>query len=601
MRLPWLVTPFLDRCWPLRIIAGTLFTALTLLAMFGEYAQANSVPYPGAPTDPTGYRLLVLALALQALLAIVIGWRIAYPALAARQRTRLRLAALAGDLSAMPLVTIGPRTSAPPDQARPSVDATITIRWQLSGGVRWVLIPFAALVVGAPVALLLLALIGNTLVWSGSASTLLGSDVALGAIVGAPILLGLLIALVSMARPVGVVADADGLTQRGWLGRGRRIPWAMARLLEVAPDDGWVGKWPATYVYRLYTADGAGVVWRCPGMSQPGSNRLWAPYRLTEPQMRERSLALLTLIQARAGLAPRSCELRLTRAPTVADAPMTPQRIPAATNAKLALVGLLGLALIASVALVFPPTTSALVNGLLLIPVGVVAIMLLAPIVRLLSRWRQCDDGRRDAAQNPLALGPSSVAFQMEQTYIVVYGWSPRQRAICALSGLMLLPELLPAALFLLAQAAPGAALLRVSALASGVAATISAGALATLGIIGAALLVFGATNGMTVITADAQGMTAHIRPRPVTIPWRAVGRLTAKRVILNGEDTGVTSYTLLAEGDAPSIVWPAGGVNPLLPQRGAQSLTPQGLAALVVARSGVALVEEPTAVNSPS
>lgn len=577
-----------------------LITPLALLSVFGEVAQANSVPYPGGATDPTVHRLLVFALALQALLAFALGGRIAYPARAARQRTRLRLAALAGDLDAMPRITVGPRPSAPPkDGASNPTDSSITIRWQLSGMVRWALIPFAALAVGGPLALLLLAVFSNTLIWSGPASTALTSDGAVAAIVGAPILLALLVAMLTLWRPVGVVANADGLRQLGWLGHERHTPWAATRLLEVAPDDGWVGKWPRTYVYRLYTADGAAVLWRCPGMSQPGGDRLWAPYRLTEPQMRERSLALLTLIQARAGLAPRSCEPKLTRASAPFALALTSKRISAATRATLALGGVLGLALVVSVALVFPPTTSPLVNGLLLAPCGALAIWLLLPIVRLLWRQRQIDGELGAATPDPQPDSPPA-AFPMEQTYMIVYGWSPRQRTICALAGLVLLPELLPAALFALAQAAPGAGPLDMAPLASGGAASLSAGALATLGIIGGALLVFGASNGMTVITADAQGVTAHVRPQPVTIPWRAMRSLTAKRVILNGEDTGVTSYTLLAEGGAPSIVWPAGGANPLLHRRAAQSLTPQGLAALVSARSGVALVEERATVNTP-
>lgn len=287
--------PSEDRMWRSLRWVGYGIPALAVLAAASYFTSFmdtwGTSPSALAQLDwyALGSSLLCLLIGVAA--CVFMLWQ----ATLAGRRQRLRARAMAGDDRAMPLAAIEPR-DAPAGEA---MDEPLALLWRPPQS-WWI----TALVMVVVIGLGLLVMLVSRITPGASSQALW---VGLGVLGGAwALFAGLMVAFVAYWRKgaSGVVATGEGL-RRLQAGKERAfIPWSEARLFEVSSATPSASQSARGFALM---SERALIEW----VIHPPGNALPADDGASYEEMRRRGLALVKMVNARTGLALRTCQPEL--------------------------------------------------------------------------------------------------------------------------------------------------------------------------------------------------------------------------------------------------------------------------------------------------
>ncbi len=226
-------------------------------------------------------------------------------------------------------------------------------------------------------------------------------------------------------RPVGVVADAAGITYLLPTGPSRQVPWGDMQLLDVSRRSS------SSRPYREYRLYARGVVIQWMDYSRPTWEMTTG---LTRPEFEVRHQALLDLIAAHTGLLPRTSDKRLQRG--AQDTPRQSFRsAPLARTGCFAIMLLAVLGFVTALILV-PLSTSAPLN---LLASGALSAAIALGGINIALHGRSRRRRRWEAAG-----GLDLAALDDSAVYVLIRHRSLLARLALLLTGLLLAVDLLP-------------------------------------------------------------------------------------------------------------------------------------------------------------
>lgn len=338
-------------------------------------------------------------------------------------------------------------------------------------------------------------------------------------------------------RNFGIAATSSGIDARTELGSRVHMAWDEMRLLEVDKGDA-----QSQRHFALYT-QGKRIGW---AEYRSGLGTQYVPVGATASEMALRQAALLSLIAARTGLAPRTLTKALKRKPASARAAKR------SSSAVLLLVGALFLAGITAADVLFPVTPFTWVNW---VSAGSLALTTLCLIVA--SLWTALARRTLPAHASPLSVGAPSLDTP-EVAYILGWRTPLLRRLLLIFIGLCLAFNLVPGAWMLILQLAPFLPDYHSEFLTDDIFTFMGRFALAlVLGIFGAmglGLAFQGARAATISIRADKHGLRTGIGPREQLIVWSRVQDIS-------WGPGGSGQFASLVKSDVPTfqITWPAG------------------------------------------
>lgn len=569
-----------DRFWWLVFFIGLVFCAGGVAAPF---VGVRSIPTDDPYMTSSDYWQLIALVGFVTLICLGGGLVFIGMAVHARRQHRKRVAALRGDMDAMPLAEITPDPSLAPDVAQQPLE----LMWRTSkaSNVLNILLlgvqALAALIsVGtalfsllAPIFLppqptleeQLTGVLPQPLSAIEIALRIAGACVvvALVAVIGyyavriVPLLFG---------RSFGISVTPLGIDAHTELGSLVHMNWGEMRLLEVNTGD--------TQARRRFNVYGQGkrIAWT---EYMTGFGAQYVPVGGTASEMILRQAALLGLIAARTGLAPRTLAKSLKSKPTPARATNR------SSNAIVLLVAALFVAGVTAADFFLPMTPLAWVNWVSVGSLAFITLCLVIASLRAVFTTRTL----------PAHASPPSVGAPVPDAPGVAYALSSRlpalRRIFLIFIGLFLAFNVVPGAwaLFMLfTPFLPGheTQLLSESAFTM-LGRYMLAFVLAIFGLIGLGLAFVGTRAATTRIRADKDGLTTRTGPSEQLMAWSSVQDISW------GLGVG-GKFAYLVKSDVPSfqISWVAGPQPSVIPPSdGAIPIGPDELAALVAARTG--------------
>lgn len=557
-----------DRLWWLILIIGLTFCVGGVVA---PYVGVQTIPTDNPYFTSADYWQEISLIGLLTLVCLGGGLTFVIMAVHARGLHRKRLAALHGDMSAMPLAEIHPDPALAPDVT----EKPLELMWRSSTATKVVHIPlfgFYALSGLVSVGLAIIELVAPFFLSPQPMSLIeivlrvAGACVAVALAVGLGVVLARVIPHL-FGRPFGISATSLGIAARTELGSHVHVGWDEMRLLEVDRGDT-----TSKRRFALY-AQGKRIGWT---EYTAGLGAEYVPVGATASEMTLRQAALLSLIAARTGLTPR------TLAKTLESKPAPAHAAKRSSDAVALLVLTLVLAGITAADFLFPVTPFTWVNW---ISAGSLALATLSLIIASL---------RTALARStlPAHTSPPSVGAPSLDAPGVAYVLSWRTplvwRLLMIFIGLCLAVNLVPGVWLLLMQFAlllPG---FHPQLLSDDVFAIMGryalAFALGMVGLIGLGLVYGGVIAATAHIRADKDGLTTGSGRRQQLMPWSSV-----QDISWGPGRRGQFAY--LVKSDVPTfqISWPAGpqvaSASP--PSDGAVPIGADELAALVAARIG--------------
>lgn len=293
--------PFFDRFWWLRLCAAALIAAALLLEIWFLARSRSGI----RPTNAGDTFLLLAVIIGLTIIALIL----ANSARGARDRKRLRLAALDSNQDAVPPSRIVPDPAYAPDVSHtPLIIARPPRRFD-SPVLAWLGTWYQVIIVGMSTIIALVLLAGSPL-WSLPQ----GAGVPVTLIQIATFILTILTGALPMSRvtahswrrtygsPRLITADAEGIRWEPTLGPLRFLRWSDARLLEVDFAAYEERPYKSAEVRRRYTLYGRGtVVW-------------WFEPDGAKTHLQGEFAQLLDVIAARTGLRPRTFTAKLSAA-----------------------------------------------------------------------------------------------------------------------------------------------------------------------------------------------------------------------------------------------------------------------------------------------
>ncbi len=558
--------PFLDRYWWLRLLGG--ITMMITTGVAGWTLWQSPIPLSDLwVSDLWGDEvarfsaqndLLVIGLCI---LLFMQGISVVRSSVHAHDRCNRRLAALRGDADIIPVAGI-------PLHPADAPDVTVTplvLQWAASRATRLIIAPLEGFL--CALFLVLPFAVAGAMIYAvqhGAFASLRLGVSAILMFVTIVLVYGILSCVAvsllvrelpaDFGRPFGVWASPEGIASMDRHGKRRFLRWEVMRLLEVTTNDTRTSR-----TFRVYGFHMA-VEWSIPAL---GSS--YPPLYITASEMVERSQSLLDLINARTGLAPRTF-----------DRPSRQVSGKASTVAAIGCIVVLVLATAGFVAgLVFIPVASSHLLNLALIGTVIYILAVVAGAVVVSAIRKPAASEQRDSTEQL----PDDVSV----SYTLNFGPPVGRRLFTALSGIIMCVDLVPAALWLFAGVPVPyrGAFPNITGI-FGYGATLI---LLLIGLIGLSILIGALRSRVTVVTADATGLTARRGRTTRSIAWNEVERV-------EGETVGGTITRYTVQGAAVTISWPT--VNARLPRRrdgdGVLPISPHGLAQLVAARTGTVL-----------
>lgn len=578
-----------DRFWWVPLILGVVFSAIGVLVPF---FFLKALPWGDPFMTAADYEQDIGMMAALAVFCLAAGTGFALSCVPARRRHRRRVAVLRGDMAAMPLAMVRPDQSRAPDVTRQPIE----LLWRLGKGAKYLHGPATVLTVlqlvlaFVSIAATLFALIGP-IILPGlfapsdafdspppmSLTEVIWRITGAGAILALVIATGIFVARILplfFGRPFGVVATATGIEERTWLATTVRMAWDEMRLLEVFNGQGTTRR-----AFALY-APGKRIAWV---EYTAGLGTEYAPVGATKSEMILRQEALLGLIAARTGLAPRTLAKALRDRPEPAR---KGRRSSKAANAAVLLIVALLVAGIAAAEAFFPLTAFGWLNWASVGSLGVTAAGLVIAML-----WNAMTTRELPAHVTPPPAGAPSL-----EAPGVIYSFSWRtpwlRRLWFVLVGLCLAINLAPGIYVMfdfvlqwILLLLPGFHFPRAfSVMELDVGKLMLAVILAALGMMGTALVYVGVAIATVRIRANQDGLSTYFGRHERLIPW------SSARDISWGTSAGwQTGYLVKSDVPGVQISWPAGiQTASVLPSRdGALPIGPDELAALVAARIG--------------
>jgi hypothetical protein len=558
--------PQWDRYWPIGLASSVVLMAASLTLGVWYLASLFALPQRvGLPplNDPGELGGDVIWLAGPG------GFSLFFASHAARKRSRLRWLALRGDVSKMPLASVVTDPSDAPDAAH----LPFPLPWRRMPRGRevgfwlFLLLWGSVLLIVEFAVLVLVAQLTNT-----DLGTMLGSlvqadiidDVVLAillVVVMGFVVLGLIGLIRGLRSPLGpkyaLVAGGEGIAALHLKGQGPRLRWGEIRLLEVS-------RMSARGNERIFTVYGNGrsISWH--DFEKPPRKRFRPDIPREEFTCRQR--ALLALIATRTGLQPRTFSTALMR-----DDELAKRRSPN-SRASVYVVGY-GVAtllfLLAMAILALPLTHNLLLNGYAAATTAVSGLGLAAMVRRTLG------PRRAGPAQPslPYALPVAPTAGLESFDLMSRRGLGSRLKEFAI--GFALTLDIVPA--FAAQANLPDSPLLAFATRAV-------ADLIFLVSIIGMGAIAIALGRSSTHIIVEAGGLGERAGRKATQLAWDAI-------VLVSAELERDTPKSFLALGrDGEIITWPVHGAiweskSPLQ-----SHISPEELAALVVARSGVQL-----------
>jgi hypothetical protein len=570
-----------DRFWWLMLILGLAFCAGAVAA---PYWILQSFPTNDPYFTSADYWQLIGEIGFIVLMCLVGGLILVTMGLRARRRHRRRLAALRDGESALPLADMQPDATLAPDVS----ETPLALLWRMGAAARVygvVVLGICALSVLITASLFVLALaapallhlrllpegmFAQTLQQSTSLMETVLRIAGASAIVAICTGIGVLAARITpffFGRPFGVSASNSGIDARTELGSRIHMAWDEIRLLEVE-----TGGSQSKRRFALY-APGQRVEW---ADYIEGAAMGYVPVGATASEMTRRQAALLGLIAARTGLAPR------TLAKTLESRPASARDVKRSSQAIVLLVTALVVAGIAAADFLFPVTPFTWVNWASAGSMALVALsLLLATLWIALSR-----------STLPVGARPPSVDAPSLDALAVAYSFSwrmpPLRRLAFMLIGLCLAVNLVAGAWALLRQFASTLPGFQTQLLSEGGYTDFGHFMLALVlggfGLLGLRLVYTAVILAINHIRADRDGLTTGNGRRERLVAWSSV-----RDISWGPGRRGQFAYLVATDVPTVQISWPAGSqaVEAIPPSDGSLPIGGDELAALVAARIG--------------
>jgi hypothetical protein len=570
-----------DRWWWLIALIGL---ALCIASVVVPYFGVRSLPTDNPYFTRDYYMQDVGLMGLLALMFL--GTGVAFLVIGARERRhhRQRLAALRGNAGAMPLAEMRPN----PAQAPDVTDRPLELLWRTSKVTKLVqgpLLGLYALLALASISVSLFTLLApiflppqpsaDDLIYHTLPQPMSVTELVLR-IAGAAVVVAVVVVFGMLAlrlfpylfgRPFDVTATDSGMDARTDFGTRIHLGWDEMRLLEVERGDA-----KATRRFALY-APGKRIAW---AEYNAGFGAEYVPAGATASEMTLRQAALLNLIVARTGLAPRT----LAKTLEIKSAPTRAAKRASGVAALLVLAPILAGS--AAADFFFPLTPVPWINWLSAGSLAFTALFLVAAGLReALTRSRLPAHAVPPSAGAPSLAAPG-VAYVLSWRIPLV------SRVTFLAFGSCLAVNLVPAAWILLRQLGALLPGFQAQILANGAIADIVdytlAFLFAAIGMIGLALVYAGLRAATVRIQADKNGLTSATGPLQESLAWSSIlsiswGRGAGERL------------AYLVKSDVPNvqISWPVGPhlARAVPPADGAVPIGPDELAALVAARIG--------------
>lgn len=570
-----------DRFWWLELIIGLVFCAGGAVA---PYVGLRTIPTDDPYMTSADYWQLIGLVGLITLICLGGGLTFVVMAVRARSRHRKRVAALRGDVDTMPLAEITPDPSLASDVAQTPLE----MMWQTSKASNILYVPLfglQALVALVSVGVALFSLIAPIFLppqptLEDQLNGVLPQPLSVTEIVLRVAGACAVVALVAVigfysirviphlfGRPFSISATPLGIDAHTELGSWVHMGWDEMRLLEVNTGD-----IHARRHFNLY-AQGKRIGWT---EYMTGFGAQYVPMGATSSEMTLRQAALLGLIVARTGLAPRTLAKSLESKPTPTR---TAKR---SSNAAVLLVAALFLAGITAADFLLPVTPLTWVNW------GSAGSLVLATFCFVIAGLRTALARRR----LPTHASPPSVGAPpldaLGVVYILSWRTPPLTRLLVILLGLCLAFNLIPGAWVLFLQFAPFQPGNQSQILSDGVFTFMGrfalAFALAGLGLVGLGLAYGGARAATVSIRADKDGLTTGSGQRQQLMAWSSV-----QDISWGSGPRGQFAYLVKSDMPTFQISWPSGSqvTSTIPPSDGAMPIGADELAALVAARIG--------------
>lgn len=528
------------------------------------------------------FRTDVLIAAVLALLLLIFSLVVAHTAARSLDGYRRRRRALCGDVDALPLAV----TPAPAGDAPLQPDGTLVLQWRKSptallsmsivGAFALVMVPFYVLLgyLGLSETLQRARTPGDTL----PHALLVILTVAVAVTCGVLCVIAARILWFQWRHAYGATATADGLKCVTETGRRVVIPWSDARLFEVEKlSSRALGK----RTWRLYGSR-AVAMWDYFSLSQSD-----IPDGASTVEMKLRQDALVQLITARTGLAPRTLSKTLT-----ATASSAPRRQWVAAAAHILLTAMT-LALAVAV-VVAPLTDTPWLNVAFCLPLVVAAILLVRMFIHVRRALSQ-QLVRSDVSQDSALIFSLKDDSLRGKVYALWIGPSRAAHVGRFLVGALLATELLPFIQLFLGFLGSAAPFSLHFTLTSPLTAPPPAppffsltgllvGTLGAYGFVGLILCYFTTFRAGPTLRADDVGLSATAGTFTFTYPW---SEMVEVREIIEGGD--IASYTVHNHAGNVLFRWPAHLANtaPLVHIPDAEPISPAALAQLVSQRIG--------------
>lgn len=566
-----------DRFWWLMLIIGLAFCIATVPVL---YFGVGGIP---TPTDNPFVRSADYwqPVGLIGFIGFIcLGGGVMFLVMTGRARRRhlRRLAALQGDADVLPLAEI----RADPTQAPDVAQQPLELQWRAGVVTRILHVPMLgiqALVELATAGLSVFQFVAPFFPSFQPAHPMSITEIVVR-VAGALILIALVIVASVLTirivpflfgRPFGISATTSGIDAHTEVGSRIHMAWEEMRLLEVDK-----GGSTSKRRFSLY-APGKRIDWT--GYTS-GVGAEYVPVGATATEMTLRQAALLSLIAARTGLAPRTLVKTFESKPTLASQPM--RQTTRASNAAALLVFTLITAGITIADFLFPVTPFTWMNWL---SAGSLALVTLGLIVASV---------RATFTQNTLpahATPPSVGAPSLDApgvAYILAWRTPLLMRLLTTAFGLCLSVNVVPVVWVLLQQlslALPG---YHPQILSDGpftfMGRYILAFVLGAFGVAGLGVAYAGTMGATTCIRADKGGLTTNFARRERLIVWSSI-----QEVSWGAGAKGRFTYRVKSDMPASQLSWPASPQAPdtIPPSDGAMPIGPDELAALVAARIG--------------
>lgn len=485
----------------------------------------------------------------------------------ARRRTLARRRARNGEEGAIRLASIVPDPAdAPPESALP-----LELVWRRKPrGREWVPLFIVTLFFGSvPVLLVATGLIfgaspqnlGNFLFQGPNGDVIMIAILASFFVSGmVASFIALILALASrLGPPYGVMADEHGIRQLHLKGPGSLLRWSDIHWIEVFQF--------STDAQRVFSAFGtkASIYWEDFTRVRRRGRRVRIDFK--ELELRQR--AVLALVAARTGRQPRSFSLALMRDEDIPEVPRRKCRLLAYSFGYSVAAVLLALPV---AVLSLPLTHFALLNYYAAVTCAAAGMGIGVIVRRALNpRTRPIGDEVQFTlpVESPLNSDPVTVSYRRALA----------SRLHDAAIGVPLVLDLVPA--FAGIASATHSYISPLAAFATRVVASL----VFFVAMVGVAAIIIALQSGRATLTLDTNGLSERAGRKMLRFSWHEI---VAVNVAL--ERGQPESYFALSRS-GETINLPARNAVWRAPELGQQTLSPNELAALVVARSGATLL----------